>query len=106
MKKYKVIVTPDAKEELKEYLSYLRNVKKNPQAVRNILEDFRATTNTLSKMADSIAEPASEKLKSRKEKRLNFVNGHNYFVLYKIVDEKVYITDVFHMLEDFESKLR
>lgn len=107
MRKFKVIVTPNAKADLKAYISYLRNVKKTPQAVKNVLEDFRATTDSLSDIAGSIADPESEELKARGLKRINFVGGHQYFLLYKIVaDKKVYITDVFHMLEDFESKLR
>ena len=107
MKKYKIIVTPDAKEDLRAYLSYLRIQKKNPQAAKNVLEDFRATKENLSSIADSLADPESEKLKEKGLKRLNFVKGHRYFVLFKIeTDGKVYITDVFHMLENFESKLR
>ena len=107
MKKYKVIVTPDAKADLKAYLSYLRNEKRNPQAVKNVLEDFRATRDSLSNVAGSLEDPKSEKLKRRGLKRMNFVKGHRYFVLFKIEDDgKVYITNVFHMLEDYESKLR
>ncbi len=33
MKKYCVLVTPDAKADLKKYLGYLQSRKKNPQAV-------------------------------------------------------------------------
>ena len=33
MKKYRVLVTPDAKADLKKYLGYLQSRKKNPQAV-------------------------------------------------------------------------
>ena len=34
MKKFKVKVTPDAEKDLKAYLTYLYNVKRNPQAVK------------------------------------------------------------------------
>ena len=53
MKHYKVIVTPEADKELKEYIAYLRNVKKNPQAVRNVLNDFKDTKTSLSSVAGS-----------------------------------------------------
>ena len=106
MKQYKVIVTPDAEEDLRKYVAYLRDVKKNPQAVKNVLEDFRDTKKSLKNVAGSIKEPDSEKLKERNLKRMNFLR-HNYFVLFYIGDDdKVYITDVFHGLEDYESKLR
>lgn len=106
MMKYNVKVTPDAEKDLKAYLTYLYNVKRNPQAVKNVIEDFNETANMLSAVASSIAEPDSEKLKARGLKRINF-KRHNYFLLYYIgSDDVVYITNVFHNLEDFENKLR
>lgn len=43
MKSYKVVVTIDAQEDIKRYLRYIRNVKKNPQAAKSILDDYIAT---------------------------------------------------------------
>ena len=106
MKKFRVIVTPDAESELRKYLVYLRRVKKNPQAAKNVLEDFRETKKTLSSVAKSLSDPDSEKLRERGLKRINF-GKHNYFLLYYIDEnEVVFITDVFHGLENFEEKLR
>lgn len=59
MKRYKVIVTPDAEEDLKRYLQYQHYVKKNPQAGRNVLKDFQDTKNELSNIAGSVCEPES-----------------------------------------------
>ncbi len=42
-----MIVTPEAEKELKGYIAYLRSVKKNPQAVRNVLNDFKDTKTSL-----------------------------------------------------------
>ena len=107
MRKYKVVITPDAKAGLKKYLSYLRDKKNNPQAVSNVLEDFRETKESLCNIADIIAAPENEQLKKLGLKRLNFVKGHSYFLLFKISEDGVvYITDIFHMLEDFDNKLR
>ena len=106
MKNYKVMVTPEAEKELKGYIAYLRSVKKNPQAVRNVLNDFKDTKTSLGNVAGSLKEPESEELRSRGLKRMNFLR-HNYFLLYYIGnDEIVYITNIFHGLEDFENKLR
>ena len=106
MKQHRVIVTPDAENDLRCYLGYLRNVKKNPQAVRNVLKDFSDTKKSLGRTADIIQEPESIKLKERGLKRFNFLQ-HNYFLLFHVgSDGKVYVTNVFHGLEDFESKLR
>ncbi len=106
MKTYRVIITPDAENDLKSYLSYLRDVKKNPQAVKSVLEDFRDTKNELKSVAHSLPEPDSEKLKERGLKRINF-KKHNYFLLFYIAPvDTVYVTAVFHGLENFEEKLR
>lgn len=106
MKEYRVIVTPDAEEDLRKYLLYLRKIKKNSQAVKNVLNDFKETKKELEKAAGSLANPESEELKRRGLKRINFIR-HNYFMLYYIdKDENVYVTNIFHGLEDYESKLR
>ena len=60
MKRYRVVVTPDAEEDLRKYLLYLRDKKKNPQAVRNVLKDFRATKKSLCNVAGSLKEPENE----------------------------------------------
>ncbi len=105
MKKYRIVVTTDAENDLRKYISYLKNVKKNQQAVKNVLKDFKDTKKCLASIAGSIKEPESYELKNRGLKRLNFL-VHNYFLLYYIDNETVYITQIFHGLENFESKLR
>lgn len=105
MKKYRIIVTPDAEEDLNKYIVYLIEKKKNPQAVRNLLKDFRETKNCLSNVAGSLKDPENEKMIERGLKRINFLH-HNYFMLYYIDKEIAYITQIFHGLENFEDKLR
>lgn len=80
MKTYKVVVTPDAEEDLKRYLRYLKNVKLNPYAAKSVAEDYIATKKQLSAVAGSIRKPDSEKLCERDLKRFNFLK-HDYFML-------------------------
>lgn len=105
MRSYLVKVTPAAKEDLKRYLEYIQRKLKNPQAAKSVAQDFRETKNRLKNIAGSIAEPESEKLRKRKLKRINF-QRHDYFLLYRINDGVVEITNMFHGSEDYESKLR
>ena len=106
MRRFKVIVTPDAEEDLKRYVIYIRNKLKNPQAVKNVLYDFKETKKSLSSVAESLPDPISEALLSRGLKRINFLK-HNYFMLYYIgMDGIVYITNIFHGLENFDQKLK
>ena len=105
MKRYRVVVSVNAKEDLRRYLRYLKEVKHNGQAAKNVMDDFRATRKKLSDVAGSLADPDSDKLKERGLKRINFLK-HNYFILFCIKDDKAIVTNVFHGLEDAESKLR
>lgn len=43
MKRYHVVVSVNAKEDLRRYLRYLKDVKHNGQAARNVMDDFHAT---------------------------------------------------------------
>ena len=37
---YKVVVSDDAVSDLRRYVGYLINVKRNPQAASNLLDDY------------------------------------------------------------------
>ncbi len=105
MKQYRVKVTDDAKADLRRYRDYLIKNKKSPQAARNVVLDFRETRQKLENTAGSLADPESHKLVERGLKRINF-SRHDYFLLYRIENDIVYITNMFHSLEDYENKLR
>ena len=105
MKSYKVKISPNAKKELQERLSYLVEVKLNKQAANNVMQDYRETRESLSHIAGSIKEADSKKLRERGLKRINF-RRHDYFLLFRIDGEVVTVTNVFHFLEDFENKLK
>lgn len=104
MKKYKVVVTPEAYANFRRILAYLSRNKKNKQAAGNVMRDYQKTKKILSDIAGSIREPESEALKSRNLKRLNFGN-HDYFLLFRIDGDKAIVTNIFHASEDFELKL-
>lgn len=105
MKTYEVLVTADAKADLKRYKDYLVDEKKNRQAARNVVLDFSRTKDDLKKSAGSLADPESKKLVERGLKRINF-QSHDYFLLYRIEGNRVFVTNMFHDLEDYENKLK
>ena len=43
MMTYRVVVTPDAKADLRRYAAYLINVKQSKQAAKSVMDDFRET---------------------------------------------------------------
>ena len=104
MKQYKVVVTDKAETALDKYIGYLVDVKKNEQAANNLFYDYIETRKELERVAGSIKIPESKKLKERNLKRINF-KRHNYFMLFKIDDDKAVVVEIFHGLEDYENKL-
>ena len=104
MKRYKVYITGKAFSDLRSRIDYLRNEKKSIQAAQALFDDYRETRAVLANIAGAIADPDDEKLKQRGLKRINFLH-HNYFMLFKIEKEKVFIVRVFHGLEDYQNKL-
>lgn len=105
MKRYRVVLTKQARDDLRRKLAYIRDHLKNPQAVQGVYDDYRRTAVALAEVAGTVREPDSDKLRERGLKRINF-RAHNYFMLFRIRDDRVEIIDIFHGSEDFENKLR
>ena len=60
---YKVVITEDAQADLDRFINYLLFEKNSEQAVSNVLEDFKATVDTLSLVAGSLKYCDNWKLK-------------------------------------------
>ena len=105
MKTYHVIQTEEAAEAIHKRVHYLIDRYSNMQAAVSVWEDYKKTRDSLKMVAGSIADPQSQALRERRLKRLNF-EAHDYFLLFRIEDETVYVVSVYHFLEDFEKKLR
>ena len=43
MKIYRVVVTPDAENDFKERLAHIKEVFKNSQAAKSVLDDYKRT---------------------------------------------------------------
>ena len=102
---YKVVITDEAAQDLKKYIDYLVNVKKNSQAAISVLDDYDDTLQVLSASAGSLKPCDSPNMMARGLRRINFLR-HNYFMLYLIEEQTVYVANIFHGLEDADNKLR
>ena len=105
MKMYHTVATPEARDDLRRYVSYVKNVKKNLQAARSIVDDFEEVRKSLEILAGTIGEPDSQKLRDLRLKRINF-KKHDYFLLFMVEGDIAKITNMFYAGEDFEKKLR
>lgn len=102
---YKVVISDEAVSDLRRYVSYLINVKKNTQAASSLLDDYDVTIATLSTVAGSLKLCESPNMRVRNLRRINFLH-HNYSMLYQLDRETAYVTNIFHGLEDADNKLR
>ena len=101
---YRVVVTRDAEEDLERFIQYLLYEKKNAQAARNVLDDYDATIESLKYVAGSLKLCDNPKLCELGYHRINFLN-HRYFILYRIVEEFVFVDNIFHELQDYENRM-
>lgn len=101
---YNIVVTVDAEEDLDRCINYLLFEKKSKQAARNVLNDFEITKNSLKHVAGSLKLCDNPWLNRMGYRRINF-SSHRYFMLYRIVDNTVFVDNIFHELEDYENKM-
>lgn len=101
---YKVIVTEDAENDLDQFIRYLIYEKGNDQAAGNLLDDFEATIDSLSRVAGSLKECENPRLKELGYRRINFLT-HRYFMLYRIKENMVFVDNIFHELQDYEKRM-
>ena len=101
---YKVVVTTDAEEDLERYIRYLLVVKRNEQAAKNVLDDFEATVKSLKSVAGNLKLCENPRLRKLGYRRINFLS-HRYFMMYRIVEDTVFVDNIFHELQDYEKKM-
>lgn len=101
---YKIVVTSDAEEDLDRFIKYLLFEKKSEQAAKNVLDDFEAVIESLKHVAGSLKLCDNPRLKDLGYRRINFLS-HRYFIMYRIVDQVVFIDNIFHQLQDYEDKM-
>ncbi len=70
----------------------------------NLLDDFEATIQRLRTAASSLKLCENPRLKELGYRRINFL-AHRYFMLYRIVDDIVFVDSIFHELQDYENKM-
>ena len=101
---YKVVVTRDAEEDLESFIKYLIFEKESMQAAENVLNDYDATIESLKHVAEALKLCDNPRLRQLEYRRINFLN-HRYFMIYRIVDDVVFVDNIFHELQDYENKM-
>lgn len=100
----RVVITKDAEDDLDRFFKYLIFEKESMESAQNVLVDYDATIETLKLVAGSLKLCDNPRLRQLEYRRINFLN-HRYFMLYRIVDNVVFVDNIFYELQDYESKM-
>lgn len=101
---YEVVITKDAEDDLGRFIKYLIIEKESMQAAENVLNDYDATIESLKHVAGSLKLCDNPRLRHLGYHCINFLN-HRYFMLYRIVDNMVFVDNIFHELLNYENKM-
>ncbi len=110
MKEYRVIVAPEAEQQIMSYLAYILFVLNSEQAYKSVKGDYYKTLERLKTNAGSIRNPGEPELLERNLKKILF-KDHNYVMLFRVTDEDsempvAEVVKIFHTLEDYQNKLK
>lgn len=67
------------------------------------MADFEIAIRSLKSVAGSLKLCDNSRLKELGYRRINF-HSHRYFMLYRIVENTVFVDHIFHELQDYENK--
>ena len=93
-----------AEQQYDEILSYIANTLKNPQALRNVMDDFDGTIEKLEKMADSFGYCNCDRLKEMGLHTINFAK-HRYLFVYRVNTSQVIVEGMYHEMQDYENSI-
>lgn len=97
---YKVQITASAECDLDEIIGYIMTKLCNPQAARHVLSEVESIYGILARTPAAYAECTHPLL--RGHRKATFMR---YLMIFKIVDDTVYVERFFSGLEDYAHKL-
>lgn len=101
---YKLVVSSEYDKQLDEIIGYVAIQLSNISAAEAILDDIEALYRYLQEVPESPALCGDPYLAS-KGYRKAILKHHDYVIMYRVVDESVYISGIFHMKENYYTKL-
>ena len=93
-----------AEQQYDEILSYIANELKNPQTLKNVMDDFDDTIEKLEQMADSFGYCNSNRLREMGLHKIKFAR-HRYLFVYRVSKTQVIIEGMYHEMQDYENAI-
>ena len=101
---YNIIISERANEQIDTIVGYVKNTLNSPAAATSILLDIEDSYDKLEHMAEAFGYCNDNYLRS-KGYRKKLLARHNYLIIYRIVNQEVHVSGIFHIKEDYASKL-
>lgn len=101
---YNVIITPNARDDLRGFIQYLLSEKHSHQAAASLRHDVVATIEVLAHSAESFRYCTNPRLKAQGYRRIN-LSHHKYFMLYRVTGRNVTVDAMFHESQDYENHI-
>lgn len=102
---YNVIISDFAEAQLDRIIYHILYKLKNTQAAQSILSDFENTKEKLSSVASSLKLCDEPHLQTLGYRTIHLAQ-HQYFMVYRIESNTVYVEGIYHDLQDYENILR
>lgn len=102
---FRVILTNKAEIQAQKILDYIFYELENVPAAFSVEQDMKETIVRLSHAANSLKLCDEPKLKALGYRVIHF-KRHRYFMLYKIINDCVYVIGIYHDLQDYENTLK
>ena len=102
---YKLVVTDEMDKLLDERVGYLMKEFKSNQAASHLLDGIEEIYDYLEANPEIYRE-SQDPFMSAFHYREAKVNGMDYILVYKILDDTVYILGLFHSLENYSRKMQ
>ncbi len=99
---YKVVLTSQAQLDFRNITHYFLYELKSEQATISVTDDMEKTIERLSYIASGLKLCDDPRLRDLGYHTIHF-KRHNYFMLYRIQDDTVYVDAVYHDLQNYES---
>lgn len=99
MKTYKIVITPDAKSDIRNIRDYIAEKFFAPKTAKNYIHSIREEIAKLNYVASVIAPVPEEPWHSRKIRRLS---SKEFFIYYRIEEstDTVYILNIIYQKRD------
>ncbi len=94
----KIIFTPLAEQDLADLFRYIKNDLHNPIAAHNIADKI---LNALQKVSDFSGLGAELKTIDTKLDNYRYLIVDNYLIIYKVIDQEVYILRILYARSDY-----